>query len=77
MKKYFKYTPGTMCAIMALVSCFINAPYAFNNRLLYVGDFTYVDSSTGLTRTNQLYVLVPSEFASSNEGTITQWARFF
>jgi len=65
-----------MCAIMALVSCFINAPYAFNNRLLYVGDFTYVDSSTGITRTNQLYVLVPSEFASSNEGTIITIALF-
>jgi hypothetical protein len=57
-----------MCILMAIVCCLINAPFAFNYKSLYAGDFTYVDSSTGLTKVNHLYVILPTEMANSKEG---------
>ena len=65
-----------MCIIMAIVCGLINSPFAFNCKSLYVGDFTYVDSSTGLTKINHLYVIVPTDMASSKEGTILTIALF-
>ena len=63
--------------IMALVCCLINAPFAFNYKSLYAGDFTYVDSSSGITKVNHLYVIVPTEVASSKEGFSVILALFF
>ena len=51
---------------MALICCAINVPFAFNYKSLYAGDYTY---DNGL-KVNQLYVIVPTDVASSNEGQI-------
>lgn len=65
-----------MCIIMAIVCGLINLPFAFTSKSLYISDFTYVDSSTGQTKVNHLYVIVPTDMASSKEGTIVTIALF-
>jgi hypothetical protein len=62
---------------MAIVCGLINSPFAFTSKSMYVSDFTYVDSSTGITKVNHLYVIVPTDMASSKEGTIVTIALFF
>jgi hypothetical protein len=61
---------------MAIVCGLINSPFAFNCKSLYVGDFTYVEASTGLTKINHLYVITLTDVASSKEGTIVTIALF-
>ena len=75
VKRYFTFTPRAACLIFLAMCVLINILFAFNYKMQYAGPYSYTDSH-GNERVNDLYIILPTEMASSKVGVSVIIALF-